>query len=129
MLRKALFALPLAVGLALLAPPPSLAAQDVDVTGTYTCQGKNPNGRTYTGRVEIVQKGDVYQVEWTIGRETHVGVGILEGRTLSVCWAVAEGSPGGGIVVYRVERDGRLVGKWTSLGGRGEVYRETLTPD
>jgi hypothetical protein len=100
------------------------AEDKIKLEGLYACEGKNPDGGPYEGRVEIAKKGDTYHLKWTIGEESHVGVGLVAEKTLSVCWVV-DGGGAGGIVVYKIEMDGRLVGKWTPLGG-DKVYEENL---
>jgi len=103
---------------AFLAPMASLYADGIG--GTYTCEGKNPNGSgRYQGTVVI--SGDAnagYTVNWTIGESQYSGTGTLSGDTLTVDWG--EPDP----VVYKVKDDGAVLkGKW-GPGGKG---RETLT--
>jgi hypothetical protein len=38
----------------------------------------------YEGRVEIAAKGDGYNLKWTVGGRTYVGVALREGDVLSV---------------------------------------------
>lgn len=96
----------------------SMAAE---VTGSYTCKGTNPNGSPYTGTVVIKENGGGYLVTWTIGESmTYSGAGILTDKIFSASW-------GNGVVVYKVESDGRLVGKWLNASG-GDLGTETLTP-
>lgn len=101
---------------ALLAP---LAGLYADVGGTYTCEGKNPNGAKYQGTVVI--SGDAntgYSFSWTIGADSYQGTGTLSGDTLTVDWGAAEP------VVYKVNADGsELKGRW-GPGGKG---KEKLT--
>lgn len=92
-----------------------------DVTGSYSCKGTNPNGTPYSGTVVIKENGGGYLVTWTIGGgQAYSGAGILTGNIFSASW-------GSGVVVYRVESDGRLVGKWLNASG-GDLGTETLTP-
>ena len=95
-----------------------------NLAGSYTCQGVNPNGPSYSGTVKIIPSGDAYLLNWTIQGTTHTGVGIVTGNYLSSSWS--SGGPGG-IVVYRIESDGRLVGTWANPSG-GALGTETLTP-
>jgi len=97
-----------------------------DIAGTYSCQGTNPNGSSYSGTVIILAQGDAYAMTWSIGSSGHRGVAILMGGYLSSSWGTAGNSGPGGVVVYRVEKDGRLVGKWANPGG-GKLGTETLT--
>jgi hypothetical protein len=114
------------LGLVLLVPTALRAAEGPEIGGSYTCKGVNPDGQEYRGKVRITKQGDVYHLEWTIGQESHSGVGIREENTLAVSWAT-QGGPSG-IVVYRIGKDKRLVGKWAVQGGK-DVYSETLTPE
>jgi hypothetical protein len=114
------------LGLALLVPAALRAAEGPEIGGNYACKGMNPDGKEYTGSVKITKQGDVYHLKWTIGQESHAGVGIREENTLAVSWTEAGGTSG--IVVYKIGKDKRLVGKWAVQGGK-DVYTETLTPE
>jgi len=96
-----------------------------EITGTYACQGTNPDGSGYSGTVTITAQGAAYAMSWSIGGSGHNGVAILMDGYLSSSWGVAGRGPGG-IVVYKVEADGRLVGKWSNPSG-GQLGTETLT--
>ena len=91
-----------------------------DLSGVYHC-----DGGTYKGIAIIRKNGKAYQMLWTIGTETHYGVGLQEGNLLSASWWVsADEAPG--IVVYRIEGGGKLSGKYVSYPG-GEPGNETMT--
>ena len=95
------------------------------VEGSYACRGTNPDGSPYSGTVEITQHGEGYLVAWSIGGSGYSGTGIFSENQLSASWGV-KGSEYG-IVVYKLENDGRLVGKW--LNPSSVKYgTETLTP-
>jgi hypothetical protein len=99
-------------------------AAEPDITGKYNCEGTNPVGQTYRGTVEITKKGDIYYLKWALNTgDTEKGVGLLEGNVLAVSYY---GGTTSGVVVYRVEKDGKLVGRWTIADGNGKVYTETL---
>ena len=92
-----------------------------DVIGSYSCRGTNPDGSPYDGTVEIAENGAGYVVRWTVsGTQTYSGAGLLTDDIFSASW-------GSGVVVYRVQADGKLVGKWLNVS-RGEAGTETLTP-
>ena len=96
-----------------------------DITGQYNCEGANPDGQTYRGTVEIARKGDAYNLKWTFkSGKTYQGVGLLAGNVLAVG---CDGAATGVVVVYRVEKDGKLVGRWSVADGDDKVYTETLT--
>jgi hypothetical protein len=123
MAKSALFG---GVVLALIAPL-SVAAQQPparDLTGTYACEGRNPDGSAYTGVVDIAKLEDTFLVRWMLPQQPPVvGVGLLSGDILSVSYF--GGTPS--IVVYTVASDGRLDGKWTAGGTLGAVFKETLS--
>jgi hypothetical protein len=99
---------------------------DIDISGTYSCQGENAGGQTYAGTVSITKQGDTFHLVWTLqGSESHRGFGIRHGEILSVCFV---SGPSLGVVAYRIrEADDRveLVGRWTMLG-MGTARTETL---
>ena len=100
-------------------------AAENDLTGVYSCEGRNPDGSPYAGIVEIVKVQDTYLVRWTLSTDSQVvGVGIVSGGALSVSYF--GGSPA--LVVYSVTTVGRLDGKWTMGGAEGSVFSETLGP-
>ena len=107
------------------AAPASLSADEsADLSGAYICNGKNFDGSTYQGRVEIVRKKGAFQVVWLSDSDVvALGMGIRTGNVLAV--AFYSGSPG--VVAYRIEEQNRLVGEWTVAGADGEVSSETLT--
>ena len=92
-----------------------------DLTGLYRCEGEG-----YRGTVIIRRTGDTYQFLWFIGSDTHMGVGLREGTLISSSWQSA-GMSVPGIVVYQVEKDNKLVGRYSSYPGNGQVGTETLT--
>ena len=58
----------------------------VQIAGMYDAEGMNADGTKYKGQVAVVQNDDTVQMTWAIGTETFYGVGILEGRVLTVEW-------------------------------------------
>jgi hypothetical protein len=106
------------VGLVHAAPD---KAPERDLEGTYACEGTNPDGKTYTGVVDIIKFRDTYLVRWTMPDDSQVvGVGIFTGSMFSVSYF--GGTPA--LVVYSLAENGQLDGTWTA---EGEVFRETLT--
>jgi hypothetical protein len=90
-----------------------------DLSGVYHC-----DGGSYKGITIIRKSGDAYQLLWTIGPDTHFGVAIQEGDLLSSSWSAGAETPG--IVVYKIQKDGTLVGKYTPYP-EGSLGTETLT--
>jgi hypothetical protein len=102
-----------------LEPVAAAADEPAEIAeGGYGVEGRNPDGRTYKGTVEIEKDGDEYHVSWKVGGSAYEGTGTLEGNLLTVEWGSA--TP----VVYALADDGSLKGLWDA--GLGE---ETLTPD
>lgn len=97
-----------------------------DITGLYRCLGQAPQGAVYEGTVAIRKVGETYELRWTVGRESHVGIGILEGNVLASSWHIPGKQPVLGIVVYKIEAGPKLVGKYSSFPG-GRTFPETLT--
>ena len=122
-----------AVLIAVVAPA-ARAAEEPRLEGIYLAKGLNPDGTEYRGVVDVAQRGDSFVVTWMIPYTdgetillvpTAVGIGILEGGMLAVSYY---GSKMAGIVLYRIEDDGRrLAGRWVVAGGDGGAHSETLT--
>lgn len=97
----------------------SRAAQTpVELTdGTYAVSGRNPNGTTYTGTVDLARQGSKYTLLWKVGASGYRGVGQLEGNVLTVDWG--DQTP----VVYALGEDGGLRGLWGAGRGAEELTR------
>ena len=123
MLRPLLLLLALLTAVLNVADPAS-ADPGVDLSGTYACQGINPDGSSYESVVvEIVRYNDAYQLRWLADSDLiAVGMGIRTGDVLAVSYL--SGLPG--VVAYRIEEGDRLVGEWTVAGAEGELFSETL---
>lgn len=83
-----------------------VAAQDLEIGGAYTVQGRNADGSGYAGDLTIRQSGPTVQANWQIGADGFNAAGTLEGRVLTLFWQA--GDP----VVYVVMEDGELHGTW-----------------
>lgn len=94
-----------------------------DISGIYKCQGVGPDG-TYQGIVEISKYGGTYRLHWILDDDEDLGLGILNGDTLAVSFV--ESRSVRGVMLFRIEMAGRLVGGWTLVGANGQVYSETL---
>ncbi len=95
------------------------------IEGVYDCKGSNPGGAgQYAGTVSIAKNGDVYNVNWNIGAQVYIGVGLLDGDLLSVGYSDTSKS-WFGIVTYKVKGD-KLVGRWSMHGG-AKTGTETLS--
>jgi hypothetical protein len=132
MQRSLMFALAFTIAAATWLPTRSSSAATsalnlaADLPGTYGCEGTQPHGAVYRGRVDIARREDSYQVLWTLGDRQYVGIGIANQDMLAVSYF----GEVPGIVLYRIERGARgprLVGQWTTLGAEGQLFSETLT--
>jgi hypothetical protein len=87
--------------------------------GVYDLEGHNPQGGPpYKGTVSIRREGDLYRLQWRIGQsQSQIGVGLLDGRVLSVGYLDRSGGDCG-VVSYRLDGENRLRGDWISVGGR-----------
>jgi hypothetical protein len=104
-----------------------LPLADADpLSGYYSLEGNAADNEPYTGVVFIVRLKGVYQVSYTVGESTVVGVGVLKDNQFLVGWAVTGGSKIiRGMTAYTV-KGSELDGYWASLPGNGKVNREKL---
>jgi len=103
----------------------SAHADVLQLASTYKAVGKNTDGSPYTGTVSIKIISDTtFSIEWKIGDSVTKGFGMRMNDSLSATYML-EGQPG--LVIYKVQSDGSLLGIWAIKGqsGSGE---ETLTP-
>ncbi|MGF1581916.1 MAG: hypothetical protein ACFCD0_21525 [Gemmataceae bacterium] len=133
---------------ALSLPLPSLAQQKPDekkkkkvvakkttpLEGIYHVRGyMNAGGKkqVYIGTAIVIQRNSTYHIEWRVGTDRFMGVGIHDGDRLGATWAmVKDGRLSAGTLLFKVQNGAKgpkLVGKWTGLPGGGLVHQETLT--
>ena len=89
-----------------------------DISGTYFVYGRHGDGRTFEGTAKITAGEEGYAIEWLIGAASYDGIGVLEGRVLTVEWGTEAPA------IYVVMPDGELHG--TLEDGLGV---ELLTPE
>ena len=132
MTRARRFMWPVIALIATGAVPASSAGQPV-FEGIYIASGVDAEGNQYRRAVDIERHGDRFTVTWVtaevvgqaiILEPTWVGVGIVNGETLSVSF-VAEDIFG--IMVYTFGEDGQMSGRWTLAGDDESIHSETLT--
>jgi hypothetical protein len=87
------------------------------ILGTYTADGRNPDGSSYSGTVWIEPVGKGYTFRWQIGSQSYAGSGTQSGDVVTVNWG--DTHP----VFYLVMPDGELHGTWADGLGL-----EKLTP-
>lgn len=100
-------------------------AQGAAVGGSYQVQGKNIDGRPYTGTAEIiVTSRTTCRIVWKTGGTTSQGICMRSGSVFTAAYGL-QGKVG--LVIYDMQPDGRMVGSWTiaDTPGAGE---EILVP-
>lgn len=107
----------------------AVISDNAEISGYYTCKGQEAGGKSYSGVAVITKKADVYIVQWVIGSgSTFSGIGIRQGNTLAVSWALPnERGMIRGVNMYRIEAGPRLTGRWATVPGPGVLQSETLT--
>lgn len=117
----------LVAALDLMVPAYCLAQQPahkMDLSGVYRCEGVNPNGTPYRGRVEITKDDHTYRLRWTMAQGASLGIGIVNGDVLAVSYFTGANV---GIVLYKIQKGSQLIGEWALLGADGQLYPEELT--
>ena len=86
-----------------------------DIAGEYSVTGTNTNGTQYSGELEVIAHGSVYEFRWSAGKE-YGGVGVQNANVVAVAFASGSSGKGCGAVSYQMEADGTLNGKWGYWG-------------
>jgi caspase domain-containing protein len=92
--------------------------QMAPIEGVYSVAGRNPNGSSYEGTVEILRQNQQFALSWKVGSDSYQGVGQLRENVLVVDWG--DTTP----VVYALMDDGNLQGLWS--GGRGSEQLQRM---
>lgn len=101
-----------------------VAQADVSA-GTYTVEGTNLDGSSYSGTATIELSSDTTcHIHWSVGSESD-GICMLYDNAFAAGYVFKTG--GVGLVVYQVMDDGTLEGAWT-IDGQSGSGTETLTP-
>lgn len=90
-------------------PANAQVQQDIVISslvGSYKVEGRNPDGSSYKGSLEISVNDNVANFNWAIGSQKFRGQGSLIGNVLVVNWGDA--AP----VIYTIDLDGNLTGTW-----------------
>jgi hypothetical protein len=111
---------------AVIDQPAATEQPAIDVSGSYTVNGTNPNGSPYTGTAAIHANGDgSYTMTWTItDTEAYSGKGSVSGNIFTVNWTAGSLL---GTATYTIQSDGSMVGTWSTSDG-SQSGTETLTP-
>src|SRR5215471_16343884 len=86
--------------------------------GRYKVLGTNPSGDQYSGTLDIIPHGGVYQFRWNTGTQ-YEGVGVKNGKFVAVAFANGGDGSGCGVVDYNIMADGTLNGIWGNYGTDG----------
>lgn len=115
------------VGVVLVTALSGAHAAAPSLAGTYRLEGKNPDGKAYTGLVSIQASGRVWQLRWQSADAEAVGYGLLRDKVLAVVFQTSDRAIG--VASYTLtggQGKHRLTGQWfyppTDLVGT-----ETLT--
>ena len=82
----------------------------VDLEGTYTVKGTNPDGSKYSGTAEItVTSNNTCRIVWDVGTESS-GICMRNGIALAAAYELKDKV---GLVIYEIRDDGVLDGIWT----------------
>lgn len=94
---------------------PAAIRKAAEVNGAYAVSGTNPDGGQYSGTLEIIPRGSVYQFRWNAGAQ-YDGIGIRNGKIIAVAFASGSDGTGCGVVDYTIMNDGSLDGRWGYWG-------------
>ena len=95
-----------------------------NTSATYSLAGKNFDGSSYTGTVQIVPSGSTCRIVWHTGNSTSEGLCMLSGNTLAAFYKL---SAEYGLVIYERQPDGSFSGRWSVADKQG-VGTELLVP-
>ena len=101
--RRALFC---GLAAALMAAAMPVSAQDIG--GSYRAEGRNSDGSSYSGTVQINENGGAIEMQWQIGSRSFAGVVTRNGDVVRVNWGDAYP------VVYVRMPSGELHGTWSN---------------
>ena len=101
------------VAFAILACATASASADDSFSGSWKiADAQTLTGKAYTGTVRIAKIGAVYELQWDTSAGKYRGLGLADGNKLCTGW----GGKNFGVVLYRINGDGTLKGRWTIPG-------------
>ncbi len=107
--------------------PSSSSSTTGDLAGTYSVNGTGADGKAYQGEVAITKRDAVYQMSWKVGSETYDGIAVESGKTLAAAYTTGTDGKGCGAVIYKINPDGSIEGKWGEWGSNS-VGTERAVP-
>ena len=97
-----------------------------DLTGHYLVNGTNLDGSPYRGEAQITATSEfTCEIVWQTGGNTSSGICMRDGNAFSAGYEL-NGKVG--LVIYLIQDDGSLDGRWT-VAGVNAVGTEVLTPN
>lgn len=97
-----------------------------DVGGYYTVNGTNLDGSPYEGEAEITLTSEyTCEIVWKTGGSTSSGICMRDSNAFTAGYEL-NGKVG--LVIYLIQPDGTLDGRWT-VAGVNAVGTEVLTPN
>ncbi len=97
-----------------------------NIGGHYLAKGTNLDGSIYEGEAEITLTSEfTCEIVWQTGGSTSTGICMRDGNAFTAGYEL-----GGkvGLVIYMIQPDGTLDGRWT-VAGVNAVGTEVLTPN
>ena len=87
-----------------------------DPAGTNAISGAGADGKNYQGEVVVTKRDMVHQMSWKVGAEKYDGVAVQSGNTLAAAYTTGTNGKGCGAVIYKINADNSLDGKWGEWG-------------
>ena len=109
------------------ATPKELNAKSSELAGTYSVDGTGVDGKSYKGEILVTKRDAVHQMSWKIGADSYDGVAVQSGNTLAAAYTTGTDGKGCGAVIYKINDDNSLEGKWGEWG-INEMGTETAAP-
>jgi hypothetical protein len=109
-----------AAAFALSLLPAGTAVAAASIEGHYEVEGRIAGSKSaYRGGVDVARTGTTYKVTWRTQSGNYVGTGVLDGDAFAVIYVDAQQKTGAapGLVLYRLQADGSMLGTYTDLGG------------
>lgn len=119
-----MLSLKVVIGAICLVAAAVMPADAQNVGGKYTVAGKNFDGAAYTGTAQISPSGSTCRIAWKTAGTASEGLCMLSGKTLAAFYKLGSTY---GLVIYDLQPNGSLVGKWT-IADKPGTGSEILTP-
>lgn len=110
------------------ATPKESNSKGSELAGTYSVNGTGVDSKSYKGELVITKQGEVHQMSWKVGADSYDGVAVQSGNTLAAAYATGTDGKGCGAVIYKINDDNSLKGKWGEWGVN-EIGTETAAPN